>query len=456
MRRVLITLFQFLALIAWISSAAAQTGVVGTVIFVSGPAEVQTNGAAHAPLKVGDAIQEGQELITKSQGYVYIKTSDNGFISLRPNSALQFETYQYAADKPKDSRIKLNLKYGVIRSISGTGAQSARDKYRLNTPVAAIGIRGTDFTVYSTDEVTRAAVTSGGIVMSPFGDNCKPGGTGPCSGAQIAELFAQQSGLLLQQRRGEAHPLLLDRQSGHLLPDSVSPPLPNESAARKSTDGQAGAGDMAGEQAIVVKQGSAIHDLESQQPPATVPPPVDTPPVVTPPTPPTPPTQQVFWGRWMRLAGESQSGDDQLVALTKQGKLFIGANSMFGVVRDAETNMVLPSTGVYNFALKAHESYILNDATKSAVAANILNPVLTIDFNQRHFDTSFKVTTDLLKVDVAGHGSVLGDGSMVSDLIFSPASILGTLANGGQQAGFIYQQRIDSHQSAVGATYWTH
>ena len=34
-----------------------------------------------------------------------------------------------------------------MRSITGQWGEAARDRFRLNTPIAAIGVRGTDFIV---------------------------------------------------------------------------------------------------------------------------------------------------------------------------------------------------------------------------------------------------------------------------------------------------------------------
>jgi hypothetical protein len=427
-------LFKILLLCGFASAAVAQDSAVGEVVFVSG--DVQVHLAAEVrPVKVGDVIRQGHELVTKATGYVYLKTRDDGFVSLRPNSAVHFEVYEYSPDKPQASRFKTNLKYGVIRSVSGIGAQNAREKYRLNTPVAAIGIRGTDFTVYATPDITRAAVTSGGIVMSGFNDGCTPGGTGPCAGDQIAELFAQQTGMLLQLRRGESRPALLDRQSSSLQPDNVSPPLPNEKPGKKATAEQSPAADLAGDQAIIVRQGAALQEQLAQAATALPPPP-----------------QQVFWGRWLALAGDAGS-ESQLDALIKSGKKLVALNGAFGIVRDQQTNMVLPSAGVYGFALQSHESYILSEGS-NAVAARIENPSLNVDFNQQRFDTRFRVATDAQQVDVKSHGSVLRDGSLVSDQFGVTANVVGTLANSGQQAGFLYQQRINDRQTAVGATHW--
>lgn len=457
MLRPLVNLLQFLLLLAYGSLALAQENAVGEVVFVSGEVQLQAGAGIHS-VKTGEVVQQGQELTTKANGYVYIKTRDNGFISLRPNSAVRFEVYQYVADKPQETRIKTTLKYGVMRSVSGIGAQSARDKYRLNTPVAAIGIRGTDFTVYASADVTRAAVTSGGIVMSGFNDNCTPGGSGPCNGDQIAELFARQAGMLLQIKRGEARPELLDRPSLNMQPDGMSPPLPNETPGKKeAAAAKNNTVDLAGEQAILVKQGTALQETLSQvrapEPPSLPPAPTQPPSPPPPPPPPPPPAQQVFWGRWLPLAGET--GDTPLQTLLNSGKQLVWLNNAFGLVRDRQTDMAMPSSGVYSFALQTHESYILDETSRRTTVAQIENPSLTIDFNRQRFDTRFQVSTDAHRVNVASTGSVGGDGSLVSGQIGSTATVRGSLANGGQQAGFLYQQRVTDRELAVGATYWT-
>ena len=46
---------------------------------------------------------------------------------------------------PSDSQVKLNLIEGTARAVSGEAAKAAKERFRLNTPIAAIGVRGTDY-----------------------------------------------------------------------------------------------------------------------------------------------------------------------------------------------------------------------------------------------------------------------------------------------------------------------
>ena len=91
---------------------------------------------------------------------------------MRPNSTLEVVEYLFDGDDPSKSAVKFNLQEGVARSISGEAAKAARDRFRLNTPVAAIGVRGTDFVVGADSSSTRALVNEGSIVISPFSASC--------------------------------------------------------------------------------------------------------------------------------------------------------------------------------------------------------------------------------------------------------------------------------------------
>jgi hypothetical protein len=93
----------------------------------------------------------------------------------------RIERYEFNRKNPQKSAVKFNLSEGVARSISGEAAKSARQRFRLNTPVAAIGVRGTDFVVSASSVSTRALVNEGSIVMAPFSSLCTSEALGPCS-----------------------------------------------------------------------------------------------------------------------------------------------------------------------------------------------------------------------------------------------------------------------------------
>ena len=156
-----------------VAASLAQAGEAGRIVFVSGDVQI-----AGQPIALDHAVQEGDELTTGADGYAYLKTIDNGFLILRPNSRARIIAYHIDQQDPANTRIKLELLNGVARSISGQAVKQSRQNFRFNTPVAAIGIRGTDFTVATDQTTSRIAVIDGGVVVSRFSGACGPEGCG--------------------------------------------------------------------------------------------------------------------------------------------------------------------------------------------------------------------------------------------------------------------------------------
>src|SRR6476619_1062312 len=75
-----------------LSSAAALAAEAGRVVFVVGKAEVGARAAV-----VDAAVQEGDQLSTGADGYIYMKTVDQGFLILRPNSRARIAAYHVDA-----------------------------------------------------------------------------------------------------------------------------------------------------------------------------------------------------------------------------------------------------------------------------------------------------------------------------------------------------------------------
>ena len=149
---------------------------------------------------------------------------DNGF---DPAAQCDASIIAYQADShtPANSRFKFELREGGAQHLR-SGGENARQNFRFNTPVAAIGVQGTDFTVFTDAQTTRIAVPSGGVVVSGFGQGCA--GRRRAETPHSRELFAnQQRDGVLQVSRGQLAPELLRGKA--LSPDATTPPLPDES-----------------------------------------------------------------------------------------------------------------------------------------------------------------------------------------------------------------------------------
>jgi hypothetical protein len=131
------------ALVCAAAPVAAQT--VGTVEKLTGQAEYRPPQGASLPLREGQTVQVGASIVTQAGSEVHLDMADGGVLAIRPSTRLTVQ--QYNADKTAHARMELSLLQGALRSISGWIGQFNAPGYRIHTPTATVGIRGTDHEV---------------------------------------------------------------------------------------------------------------------------------------------------------------------------------------------------------------------------------------------------------------------------------------------------------------------
>lgn len=445
-----------------VTASLASAGEAGRIVFVTGQAQLASRAIA-----MGDAVQEGDELATGADGYIYMKTVDNGFLILRPGSRARVVAYHIDTQNPANTRVKFELLNGVARAISGQGVKQARQNFRFNTPVAAIGVRGTDFTVFTDQQTSRVTVITGGVVVSGFSGACGPEGAGPCEGTTSRELFAEQTGQILQIQKGQAAPQLLRNTA--LSPDVVVPPrrdepvgkaplsTPQHAANEPSLDPQKSDSLLTGT-IRVPAPAPAPTPTPTEPPPVVVTPPVVVPPVVVVPPPVVVPVEpklpEIVWGRWESVAG--LAADSDVLARIKSGEVEAGfIIGSFVISRVKNSELVLPTRGQASFTLASSEAYIRN-GTQAPVAATVQDSRFDVDFATRGFTTSLKVVSPDAQVDVRARGDVTLKGELYSSIIGSNATIRGYLGGAdAKEAGYVFQTTTGSALTAFGATRWT-
>ncbi|HUR89868.1 MAG TPA: FecR family protein [Ramlibacter sp.] len=406
-------------------SAASYAG--GEVMFVSGKAQRTQKGGQAGPVAKGMTLLEGDRIKTEADSHVYVRLRDGGLLVVRPASELHVDLWRYDASKPQDSQIKYTLDSGVARHVSGQGAKAARDKFRFNTPMAAIGVRGTDFTVLADASVTRVSVQSGGVIVNGFGNGCRAEGLGPCEGASAVELFAGASNKLLQVRAGERRPELIDDPAS--APDRARPAANGEPVAQR----QLSAPDVH----LADSRGSEVVDLDKPAPP-----------------PPLPDPPAAVWGRWAAIAANDTGtvkADDILA-----GRTLVAVNKFYILAANPEmTSFALPGDGVGNFALTAHDGVITDTSSGQTVPSTATNGKLSIDFGSRRFSTSLDVASGSWTTQVAAQGSVDPGGKFQSDLFVSPSVVTGIVGGkNASEAMYLYSRSFSDHYLATGATSW--
>lgn len=115
---------------------------VGTVYEVRGQAFAVGRNKVSRKLDIGTSIFLGDKLITGEDGFLRLRMIDNALLDLRCYSIMVVEDY---ALKPAQRRSVLNLLQGTLRKITGDIGKSDEDVYELKTPIANVGVRGTEY-----------------------------------------------------------------------------------------------------------------------------------------------------------------------------------------------------------------------------------------------------------------------------------------------------------------------
>lgn len=446
----------------------AHAAEAGKIVFVAGAAQAGERAAVE-----GAQVQEGQLLSTGADGYIYVKTADNGLFILRPQTRARIVTYHIDETNPANTRVKFELISGTARSRSGDAVKHARQNFRFNTPVAAIGVRGTDFTVVTDNDTSRVSVFSGGVVVSGFAGGCRPEGGGPCEGAASRELSAAQRGQLLQVTRGQVAPQVLEGGDG--APDQVSPPRSNEPIANSGGGGDSKitveAAKNVGITVAIGKNliptpvpgvgGDPVAPPVVVQPPVVVAPPVVEPPVVEPPVviAPVLPERRVVWGRWQAVNGLAPTLD---YAGLRESSERIALNGYFALFRTPGAEYVTPNSGGVGFTLRSSEAYVTTEygsGITTTSQAQLSNGTLNIDFGKRSFASSVDVITSKDVVNMRGEGVVLGDGRFSGDAggrqgYLNVQGVLSNERGPSSSAATIFDGRMDGNRTVNGAATW--
>ncbi|UCE31703.1 MAG: FecR domain-containing protein [Burkholderiales bacterium] len=135
-----------LAMSALLVAAPAALANDGVLLLVAGDVTlVRTNGNGppqSRPLLQGDSLASGDTIVTGSDGRVQIRFSDGALVSLQPGTRFRIDDYAYTRQRERGF---FSLLRGTLRTSTGAIGKRNSDDYRIKTPTATIGIRGTEF-----------------------------------------------------------------------------------------------------------------------------------------------------------------------------------------------------------------------------------------------------------------------------------------------------------------------
>ncbi len=128
---------------------ALLSGVVlanGTISQMSGTLSVRKGDGTVRILSQKSEIQPGDTVNTQRDSYAQIKFPDGGQITLKPNTSVKLDSFNFSLAEPKADSMLFGLLKGGMRAVTGlVGKRGDPDAYKMNTATATIGIRGTTF-----------------------------------------------------------------------------------------------------------------------------------------------------------------------------------------------------------------------------------------------------------------------------------------------------------------------
>lgn len=422
---------------AWAQTASpllayvpAVPRAVGEITLAVGPVVKTSAEGVPELVQRGTAVMPGDRLDTADGGMVHIRFIDGALVSLRPGSRLWVQDYRYDTADVAKSLVRFRLDQGVARAVSGAAAEGAKERFRLNTPLVAIGVRGTDFVVRTNQDVTSAAVSQGAIVMAPFDAGCLAQALGPCTSPGAKLLSADMGQLVVEYRPALLQPEIRAQtvvaaraapaDFAGAAPARTTPPVADEALA---------AGLVKGLVLTASVEPAAPTEL----------------PVV-------PPPPQLMWGRWAAAPGSSTDFSVPRDEARESRSVTIGDSQYLLYRIENSTGSLAAGLGAYDFALQQSQAQF--NLAGQVLAAAVQSGQLSIDFVNRSFTTTLNVTSAATgSVRLSGASFVRDDGVFI-DRSTAGQAIAGSAALDGKSAGYLFEKAA-AGGTLTGITLWS-
>ena len=130
----------------WAGQAAAATA--GAFQFVAGEVRVILAAGSERPASKGSPVEVGDTIATAKNGMAQIKMGDGAIVVVQPESRVTVAEYRYSGAEDGTEKVQFRLEQGGIRALTGAIGHTHKGNYSIETPIAHIGVRGTDHESY--------------------------------------------------------------------------------------------------------------------------------------------------------------------------------------------------------------------------------------------------------------------------------------------------------------------
>ncbi|WP_119965817.1 FecR family protein [Simplicispira lacusdiani] len=130
----------------------AAWAAAGQVQFVAGDVLLERGSSSREVMR-GAEVEVGDVLRSGPSGQAQIRFTDGGILALYPQSQLAIGAYSDSAQTGQsEDRFAVRFLQGALRAVTGKIGQRNPQNYRVITPTAVVGIRGTAFKVFMNAE----------------------------------------------------------------------------------------------------------------------------------------------------------------------------------------------------------------------------------------------------------------------------------------------------------------
>lgn len=211
---------------------AAYAGIAGHILFLNGDVQSTNSAGQTRVLQKGDAIHESDTVTTARGASAQIKMRDGGYVVIRPDSQLKFDSFVFSGEEDGSEKSFLSLLKGGIRAITGLIGKKNKKNYGITTPQSTIGIRGTD---HETVVVTAGSALAAAAPIGTY-NKVNQGETTLTTAKGTLSVLPNQMGFAgASDQMPQLQPINLN------IFTVVPPPSPQAKAGNKEADVRAGA-----------------------------------------------------------------------------------------------------------------------------------------------------------------------------------------------------------------------
>jgi len=136
----------------------------GVIQFVAGDVKLMLAGGAERAARKGVPVSVGDTLATAKGGLAQLKMGDGAIVVVQPETRLTVAEFHYAGKEDGSEKVRYRLERGGFRAVTGAIGRTHKKNYLIETPIAHMGVRGTDHESYYFPATGPVA-----------GDDAKPG-----------------------------------------------------------------------------------------------------------------------------------------------------------------------------------------------------------------------------------------------------------------------------------------